>query len=166
MCLYIVLFHQGLFYAVLLPRVTFPFRQEAVRHLHVCDVGKNSQNIRRHAYVNVDACSAPEGGGRMPSCGCQGPALPGRTSPAVATGCACRIPAGRRVKGGGDAPSWLCHPRAAGRGQLEWLGCDFSFGWVLEIPSCARLGSVPLGGLSLLSQTGSRDASESYVRRA
>lgn len=48
---------------MLLPRVTFPFRQEAVRHLNVCDVAKNSQNIRRHADVNVDACSAPELGG-------------------------------------------------------------------------------------------------------
>lgn len=34
-------FHQGLLYAVLLLRVTFPFRKEVVRHPSVCDLGKN-----------------------------------------------------------------------------------------------------------------------------
>lgn len=36
-------------------------------------------------------------------------------------------------------------PQASSGGrQPWWLPCDFSFGWVLQVPSCAWLRSIPL----------------------
>lgn len=76
------------------------------------------------------------------------PALKGRTL-AVAICRGPRSSAGRSGQAGGDAPGRLFHPWAAGRRLLKGLGCDFSVGWVLEIPSCAWPGSVLLGRVSL-----------------
>lgn len=137
-----VFFYPGLLYAVVLLHVTFPFRNKVIGHLHVAiQVRIRRAPVPIHTWMFVRVLHLTVGGG------C--PALEGRRPLAVAICRGLRSSAGRSGQAGGDAPGRLFHPWAAGRRQLKGLGCDFSVGGVLKIPSCAWPGSALLGRVSL-----------------